>query len=134
MDMAQQSSKEIVQKFLASGLSEEFLTEDFVWRIPPSLVYGESHDFKRAGIAAQIHEIHEKIYDVPSMQSKVDFLIGEGEWAAYQFEVNAKNSQGDDYHNYYCLTFRIRDGKICEAREHVDSICAKQVLLDPAGI
>jgi len=132
--VATMSSKEIVQKFLASGLSEEYVTDDFVWRVPPSLVYGDHGDFTRDGLATQIHEIHEKIYDVPSMKSTVDFLIGEGEWAAYQFEVRAKNSVGDDYHNFYCLTFRIRDGKICEMREHVDSMYAKQVLFDPAGL
>jgi hypothetical protein len=109
--VSEPTSREIVQEFLASGLSEEFVTEDFIWRIPPSLVSPGNHDFRREGLATQIHEIHEKIYDVPTMKSTVDFIIGEGEWVAYQFEVEARTRGGEPYHNYYCLTFRLRDGK-----------------------
>ena len=132
--MSGTAAKDLVQKFLASGLSKEYISDDFVWRIPPSLVNENNHDFTADALDTQIHEIHEKIYDVPTMKSTVDFLIGDDEWAAYQFEVKAKTIGGDDYHNFYCLTFRVRDGKICEAREHVDSMYAKRVLLGPAGL
>jgi len=128
------SSKEIVQAFFKNGMSEDYLTDDFVWRVPPSLVYGDHGDFTRDGLAAQIHGIHDQIYDVATMDTTVDFMIAEGEWVAYQFEVKAKNKVGDDYHNFYCLTFRCRDGKIAEIREHVDSMLSKEVLFDPAGL
>jgi ketosteroid isomerase-like protein len=132
--MTAMSAKELAQKFLASGLSEEYITEDFRWIVPASLSRQNGGDFRANGLAKRIHEIHEQIYDVPSMQNEVHFLIGEGEWAAYEFEVRAKNKVGDDYHNQYCLTFHARDGKIDLVREHVDSMYANEVLFKPAGI
>ena len=72
--------------------------------------------------------------DLEGQQRAVDFMIAEGEWVAYQFEVKAKNKVGGDYHNFYCLTFRCHDGKIAEIREHVDSMLSKEELFDPAGL
>jgi uncharacterized protein len=132
--MSGDSAKALAQKFLESGLSEEYVTEDFRWIVPQSLSKQNGGDFLRDGLAKRIHEIHEQIYDVESMKSEVHFLIGEGDWAAYEFEVRAKNKVGDDYHNQYCLTFHARDGKIAEIREHVDSLYANEVLFKPAGI
>ena len=130
----QATAKELAERFLAEGMNEELLTDDFRWIVPQSLSDAIGGDFTREGLAHHVHALHEKIYDVATMQSDRHFLIGEGDWAAFQFEVHAKNKAGGDYHNFYCLTFHARDGKLDQIREHVDTLYTKQVLFEPAGL
>ena len=132
--MSQATAKELAQRFLSENMNEDLLADDFVWIVPQSIADAMGGNFTKKGLHDHVHAIHEKIYDVASMQSDVHFLIGEGDWAAYEFEVRAKNSAGEDYHNQYCLTFHSRDGKLVQIREHVDTLYAKRVLLKPAGL
>ena len=132
--MSQPTAKELAQRFLSEQMNEDLLADDFVWIVPQSLSDAIGGDFTKKGLQEHVHALHEKIYDVATMQSDVHFLIGEGDWAAYEFEVRAKNTVGGDYHNHYCLTFHSKDGKLVLIREHVDTLYTKRVLLEPAGM
>jgi ketosteroid isomerase-like protein len=55
-------------------------------------------------------------------------LIGEGETVALEWRVRAKTPAGADYDNSYCGIFVVREGRIAEIREYLDSGYAARVL------
>ena len=40
---------------------------------------------------------------------------------------------GANYENHYVFVFTIRDGRIAEVHEHLDTLYAQRVLFDPLG-
>ena len=53
--------------------------------------------------------------------SNVHFMIAEGDIVIMEFDATFTGWEGEAYHNYYCLVFVLRDGKIAEVREHADT-------------
>lgn len=55
---------------------------------------------------------------------KVDFLkvIAEGDTAIVENVFRAKLPNGRDYANRYCWVFEVRDGKVAEMREYMDTL------------
>ncbi|MGZ4764901.1 MAG: nuclear transport factor 2 family protein, partial [Ilumatobacteraceae bacterium] len=45
----------------------------------------------------------------------------EGDIVIMEFDAKFTGWEGEAYHNYYCLVFVLRDGKIAEVREHADT-------------
>lgn len=58
----------------------------------------------RAGIAATVHN-----------------MIAEGDFVAVQLSGQAETKDGRPYNNTYCHVFGIRDGKIVEVTEYLDT-------------
>jgi hypothetical protein len=45
-----------------------------------------------------------------------------------EFDAAFTTFEGESYHNQYCLVFTVRDGRLAQVREHVDSHYAYEVL------
>ena len=58
-------------------------------------------------------------------------LTAEGERVAVEAESYGETATGKIYNNLYHFLFEVRDGKIQAVREYLDTIHAKEVLVDP---
>jgi ketosteroid isomerase-like protein len=100
----------------------EMLTDDVVWHTPQSALPA----FREAqrGKQAVLHMMtggDKSPYVRETRRAETQFIMAEGDFAAIQFRLKARATSGRDYDNLYCLTFRLRDGRICEAWEHLDT-------------
>jgi ketosteroid isomerase-like protein len=61
-------------------------------------------------------------------------IVAEGDTAVLEWGVTGTAStSGKSYDNEYCGVFVIRDGRIAEVREYLDSLHARETLFAPAG-
>ncbi len=61
-------------------------------------------------------------------------VTAEGDRAVLEWTVQAvATATGQPYDNAYCGVFRVREGRIVEVREYLDSLHAAQVLYSPEG-
>jgi ketosteroid isomerase-like protein len=132
------ANKALVQKFLSQGVSSpaslEMVTDDFRWVGPPSMhiLFGDGHTLHgREGLAdiPLLDKALYKGYEVSPGHSHVHFMIAEGDIVVMEFDASFTTFEGEPYHNQYCLVFVVRDGKIAEVREHVDTHYSYEVCL-----
>lgn len=57
-------------------------------------------------------------------------LTAEGDRVAAEVESNGETATGKIYNNLYHILFEVRDGKIQAVREYLDTMHAKEVLVD----
>ena len=60
-------------------------------------------------------------------------LTVQGERVAVEVETLSTRIDGKIYHNSYHYLIIVRDGLICERREYLDTIHAREMLSDPLG-
>jgi uncharacterized protein len=122
--------KALVQKWLSQGVSSPaslaMVTDDFRWIGPASLhfMFGDGHALAGREGLKDIPNLDKAIYkgyEVTPGHSNVHFMIAEGDVVVMEFDASFTTFEGEPYHNEYCLVFIVRDGKIAEVREHVDS-------------
>jgi uncharacterized protein len=126
-----EENKAIVGQFLANGVSSDasiaMVTDDFRWVGPRSmeflfegghaLVGGQS----LKGLPHLDHALYKGYEAGDGDNSSVHFMIAEGDIVIMEFDAKFTGWEGEAYHNYYCLVFVLRDGKIAEVREHADT-------------
>jgi len=106
--------------------------EDVVWIAPQSSPVGRRHAGKSAVLALMGTGIG--LYDADQpMQFAFDAIAAEGDVVFVEMTLEAKTRAGLPYLNHYVFVFRMRDGKISEVREHLDTFYAQRLLFDPAG-
>jgi len=57
----------------------------------------------------------------------IKLLIGEGDKIVAEMQGRSQNKDGKDYNNTYCIILTVRDGKIREMREYLDTELVTQV-------
>ena len=57
-------------------------------------------------------------------------LTAEGDWVAVEAKSYGETASGKIYHNSYHFLVEVRDGKIQAVREYLDTMHAKEVLVD----
>jgi hypothetical protein len=128
--MSKQSSKEVVQKFLAQGVSSPesvaMVTDDFEWIGPQSLHFmfeGDGAVLTRDDLPGlpYLDQAIYRGYEADENNSNVHFMIAEGDIVVMEFDAKFTTFEGEPYHNQYCLVFLLRDGRIAAVHEHVDS-------------
>ena len=62
------------------------------------------------------------------LNSTIHNIIAEGEFVAVQLSGQAMTKSGRPYNNTYCHVFRVRDGKIREVTEYLDTELMSTVL------
>ena len=62
------------------------------------------------------------------LNSTIHNIIAEGEFVAVQLSGQAMTKSGRPYNNTYCHVFRVRDGKIREVTEYLDTELVSTVL------
>ena len=55
-------------------------------------------------------------------------FIADDDWVVVEARGDNVTKSGERYDNYYCLVFRLQDGKIAEMREYQDSTLCERVL------
>jgi len=105
----------------------ELLHEEVSWWVPPASRLGGLYEGKAAVLELMQRGV--ALYDtgVP-MQIDVEQLIAEGDRVSAQVTIEARTAQGEAYCNHYHFAFRIRDGRIGEVREYVDTLYAERKL------
>lgn len=108
------------------GLSE-LLADDVSWWAPPSSALGGLHAGKEAVLALMASGVG--LYDTSHpMSVEISRMIAEDDWVSVQLTLEARTARGEPYHNHYHFAFRVRDGRIREVREHLDTLYAQQKL------
>lgn len=88
---------------------------------------GGYHDLASLG---EIHAmVAERFPDGLSLDIKA--LTVEGERVAVEAESHGVRADGKVYRNQYHYLIIVRDGLICERREYLDTIHAREMLCDP---
>jgi ketosteroid isomerase-like protein len=105
----------------------ELLCDDVTWWVPEASSLGGLHEGKAAVLG--LIQRGALLYDtsVP-MQVVVDRLVAEGDRVCAEVSITARTAGGDDYRNQYHFAFGIRDGRIAEVREYVDTLYAERKL------
>jgi uncharacterized protein len=125
-----------VLQSLASAISRahfwdaafDALTDDAVW-----WVAGVPHPLTKAqfrGVCLEAHRIYKgKPRTIPKR------LTAEDDRVAMEAESDADLINGNHYHNHYRYLFVVRDERVCEAKEYMDTRHAAEAFGDllPVG-
>jgi ketosteroid isomerase-like protein len=84
----------------------------------------------RAALIAAIEESHEGgNYISGTTRIEVEGMVAEGDWVAVRFTIAALTSpRKEKYKNYYHHLFRMREGKIDEIWQYVDTLYSSRML------
>ena len=90
---------------------------------------GGTHDM------ASLQRIHGMVAErfPDGLKLTIKGITAAGERVAVEAESEGIRSDGKRYHNQYHYLITVRDGLICERREYLDTIHAKELLCDPLG-
>ena len=128
--------------FAALGASdlerlEALLAPDLRFRCAAGTGAEDSLVFR--GAAALLSDLRHnlgKLYDPAyGIQPEIRCLVAQGDRVAAEVRIRGRTAgSGADYDNLYAFFFWIRDGRIAEVHEHLDTAYVKERLLAPAGI
>jgi len=128
-------NKELLQRIYAaladgdSRLFLESLADDFRWVITGSNSWSHTYEGKHAVMTGLVAVLRTKLEG--RMRVSAERLIAEGDHVVVQARGNNVTRGGVPYANSYCNIFTLRDGKIVELVEYMDSDLALRVLGEP---
>jgi len=130
--MSAQENKRLMQEIYArvaagaGSMFVEHLADDVVQHVTGQ--YSWSQTF--TGKESVLRELYGQVRSViqPPIRSVASNFIAEGDCVVVQARGDMTNKQGVRYENDYCLIYRLRDGKIVEITEYLDSILCERVL------
>ena len=73
------------------------------------------------------------LYEPGSLDIRQTARAASGEHVFVAMTMTARTAAGAPYENRYVFVFRVRDARIVEVHEHLDTLYAQRVLFDPAG-
>jgi len=98
------------------------MTESAVWHVPPSCI--PAYRGPHRGIEA-IHKLITgaggDLFKKGTQRATIEHIVVEGEMGAAQFRQIAQITNGRDYDNLYSFFFRLKNGKISEVWENLDT-------------
>jgi ketosteroid isomerase-like protein len=108
------------------GFIEENYAEDFRIWVTGSLPFSGSGD--KAGAVAGMPAMLDLFPD--GLRFEIVALTAEGERVAIEARSEGTTARGDRYQQEYHFLMRVRDGRIVEWREYMDTEHARKVLVD----
>jgi ketosteroid isomerase-like protein len=127
--------KQVVQRYLDALLAGDLDTirdsfaEDATWTIHGDLPFaGPWHGRDRIGDDF-LATVGGSLFEPGSQSFEFPTLLADGDTVALEWRVRARTTRGEDYRNAYCGMFVVRDGRIAEVREYLDTQYAAQTLL-----
>ncbi|HYC54383.1 MAG TPA: nuclear transport factor 2 family protein [Candidatus Binatia bacterium] len=110
------------------------LDDAAVFWVPPSLPDGV--EFRGKAMVLKLFTESVGLYDASAgLAAEILTLTAEEDRVAAELIIRGRSAaSGEAYENFYHFLFRIRDGRIVEIREHLDSLYAYRKLFIPAGI
>jgi len=114
---------------------EKLLADEVRFWLPPSVPDGVEFQ-GRPDIMRNIRESIAGLYDVRvGLHPEIQHLTAEDDRVAAELVIRGRSKAShEDYENHYHFLFVIRDGKIAEFHEHLDTLYAFRALFEPAGI
>ncbi len=129
-----ETSKKVVLDYLSAqgrGDGEAMaglLADDVQWRPPRGVPIGQPTG--RDAVLQTMAEAGAKFFDLSTMKVEVKWIIAEGDKVVIRQSATAKAANGNDYENEYVWVYIVRDGRIAEIEEHVDSKRFADIVLD----
>lgn len=138
--MGTPENKEIVRRYFAAVDSGDMdtitslLDDECSFWVPPSLPDGVV--FRGKAMVLKLFTESVGLYDTSAgLDVQIHSLTADEDRVAAELQIRGKAAaDGRDYENWYHFLFRIRDGRIVEIREHLDSLYAFRTLFVPAKI
>ena len=122
--MSAADNKRLVRRYFDAMQSgdpslPDLLDDDVTWWAPPNSKPGGLHNGKAAVLdlmasGSRIYETHHPV------EVGLDRMIAEDDWVSVQLTRDARTR--------YHFAFRVQDGRICEVREHLDTLYSQQKL------
>jgi ketosteroid isomerase-like protein len=108
------------------------LAEDIRWVAPQSSPVGQLHEGKAAVLALMGSGVG--LYDA-SVPMQIDrmALAATEDSVFVEMTITGQSRQGAPYRNHYVMVFQVREGRITEVHEYLDTLYAQRVLFDPVG-
>jgi hypothetical protein len=131
-------SKQVVRDYLDALLAGDVdairasFAEDATWTINGSLPIAGPWKGRDTIVDDFLSELGGSLYEPGSLRFDFSTLIGEGDTVALEWTVSARTMGGEDYENAYCGIFVVRDGRIQEVREYLDTAQAERKLFTKA--
>ncbi|WP_067574573.1 nuclear transport factor 2 family protein [Nocardia acidivorans] len=104
------------------------LADDCRWVFPGNWSWSGVWEPKTEVLHGLLRPLMTQFADGYRMEA--DFLLAEQDRVVVQARGYGLTRRGDDYHQTYCLIFRLADGRITEIIEHCDTALVERVL-DP---
>ena len=136
-DEIREANRALVERYFSCvaagdpGVGELF-AEDAVWLAPQSTPMGRRHEGKGAVLTLMGGGMDLYSAEHP-FEIHREAMAAEGDRVFVELTIETRTAQGEPYRNHYVFVFRIRDGRIAEVHEHVDTLYAQRLLFDPAG-
>lgn len=110
------------------------LDDDASFWVPPSLPDGVT--FRGKAMVLKLFTESVALYDPDGgLSVTIHSLTADEDRVAAELVIRGRAAaDGAPYENWYHFLMRIRDGRIVEIREHLDSLYAFRTLFVPAGI
>lgn len=106
-------------------------TDDVVWRTPQSSPMPGPWVGKAAVLEGMGGGVD--LYEAGSLDIRPTARAASDEHVFVEMTMRATTARGTPYENHYVFVFTIRDGRIAEVHEHLDTHYAQRRLFDPVG-
>jgi ketosteroid isomerase-like protein len=103
------------------------MADDIVWIIEGQCRFSRRYE----GKAAVQNELAPALFAnfATDYRNFADEIIAEGDRVVVLARGEVKSVRGEDYNNSYCFVLRMREGKIVELREYMDTALAEARLV-----
>lgn len=138
MAITQPTSKQVVERYLEALVAgdvdaiRDSFAEDAVWTIHGDLPIAGPWRGRDRIVDDFLGAIGGTLFEPGSQSFEFPTMIAEGDTVALEWRVRARTARGADYENAYCAIFIVRDCRIAEVREYLDSGYAAAVLFNAA--
>ncbi len=113
-------SAAVVEQWIARGRPTSMIADNFRWVMHESGPSGASAVYEGATGLAALLAVGKARYR-GGVQRNTHFLIGEGEWVAWQVDSIGTLLDGQPYRNDYMFTFRVVGDTIAEVYHFADA-------------
>src|SRR5947209_2306552 len=130
------TAKETVQRYLDalvagdSAVIRDSFAEDAVWSMHGDLPIAGPWRGRDAIVDDFLTEVGGALFEPGTVTFEFPLLVADGDTVVLEWRVHARTRAGTQYDNEYCGVFIVRDGKICEVREYLDTRYAAQKLFE----
>lgn len=131
--------KQVVQRYLDALVAGDLeivrdsFTPDAVWTIQGELPIAGPWRGRDHIVDDFLSAVGGELYAPGSVEFEFPTLIAEHETVVLEWRVRALTTRGDEYSNVYCGLFVVRDGRIAEVREYLDTGYAQRTLFAKAA-
>lgn len=128
-----QASRQLMQTIfdgLARGDSRAFidsLSGDFRWTVTGTNAWSGTYEGRDAVRQQLLRPLLENF--ATQYTNRAHRFIADGEWVAVECVGNVETKRGERYDNRYCWVCRVRDGKLREVIEYMDTELVARVLV-----